>query len=140
MSSTFESYTIKQLDEAESNLLKQVERIRKERKSRNSENKKEFSLSSLFSMKSSSEKKEPSKKKESSEEKPKKKSEEKSTPKKSNDDDSRPIKATVVSMKEVLNYHHVDFPSNAKKDELSTIVRKHNLVRECEKKDANKKA
>jgi hypothetical protein len=134
MSSTFESYTIKQLDEAESNLLKQVERIRKERKSRNSENKKEFSLSSLFSMKSTSEEKPKKKNVE-------KKSAEKSTPKKSNDDDdSRPIKATVASMKEVLNYHHVDFPSNAKKDELSVIVRKHNLVRECEKKEANKKA
>jgi hypothetical protein len=126
MSSTYESYTIKQLNEAESNLLKQVERIRKERKSRNSENSKEFSLSSLFSMKTSSEKKG--------------KSISVTKKKIDVDDDSRPIKATVSSIKEVLNYHHVDFPSNAKKDELAIIVRKHNLVRECEKKETNKKA
>ncbi len=146
MSSTIESYSDKQLDEAEINLLKQVERIRKERKSRKKESKSKssastsststFSISALWG---------------SGEEK---KSEEKSTEKKSvktkkillksstsaASDEVRPIKATVASIKEVLNYHHVDFPSSAKKDELSEIVRKHNLVRECEKKDANKKA
>ncbi len=58
------------------------------------------------------------------------------------DDDKKPraIKATITSMKEVLDYHHVDYPSNAKKDDLAKLLRENNLVREAEKKEANKKA
>ncbi len=58
------------------------------------------------------------------------------------DDDKKPraIKATIASMKEVLDYHHVDYPSNAKKDDLAKLLRENNLVREAEKKESNKKA
>ncbi len=126
MSSTYETYTDLQLDEAEANLMKQIERIRKERKSRNTESSQNFSLKSLISLGSSKE------------EKPKKKT---VIVKKVKDDtEVRAIKATISSMKEVLDYHHVDYPSSAKKDELSEIVRKHNLVRECEKKESIKKS
>ncbi len=66
---------------------------------------------------------------------------EKATKKESSDNDKqRPIKATISSMKEVLDYHHIDYPSNAKKDDLAKLLRENTLVREAEKKEANKKA
>ncbi len=138
MSSTYDSYSIKQLNEAEANLLQQIERIRRERKERikSVASDKEATVQSLWEKKESS--------KESPKESPKEKApKEKKAPKKEaskkEDGEERAIKATIASIKEVLNYHHIDFPSSAKKDELAAIVRKHNLVRECEKKDANKK-
>lgn len=140
MSSTYETYTDLQLDEAEANLMKQIERIRKERKSRNAESSKTFSLKSLISSKEEKPKKKAilSSSSNEEEEKPKKKT---VIIKKVKDDtEVRAIKATISSMKEVLDYHHVDYPSSAKKDELSEIVRKHNLVRECEKKESIKKS
>jgi hypothetical protein len=131
MSSSYESYSIKQLNEAEANLLKQIERIRNERKERvKTISSDKESVAELWSK---SEK--PSEKKE----KPVKEKKEKPVKEKKEEGEERPIKATIASIKEVLSYHHIDFPSNAKKDELAAIVRKNNLVRECEKKDANKK-
>ncbi len=140
MSSTYDSYSIKQLNEAEANLLQQIERIRRERKERikSVASDKEATVQSLWATTSPEKKEKPAK--ESPKEKaPKEKKAPKKEASKKEDGEERAIKATIASIKEVLNYHHIDFPSSAKKDELAAIVRKHNLVRECEKKDANKK-
>ncbi len=135
---SFETLTLKQLDETENNLLKQLERIKSERKLRLKASEKENCTSllkiSLFSKKDKEEKEE--------KEKPVKEKKEKSIKIKKDDDNNkkpREIKATIASMKEVLKYHNVNFASNAKKDELSQLLREHNLVREAEKKEAIKK-
>ena len=135
MSSTYDSYSIKQLNEAEANLLQQIERIRRERKERikSVASDKEATVQSLWVTTPPEKKEKPAK------ESPKEKKAPKKEASKKEDGEERAIKATIASIKEVLNYHHIDFPSSAKKDELAAIVRKHNLVRECEKKDANKK-
>jgi hypothetical protein len=146
MSSSLETYTIRQLNEAEANLIKQIERIRKERKSRreaaSSSSLFSSSLSSLWNEGKSSEGK-------SAKVKVVKKvttilaapgAAEGSRKSTSSDDGEPDIKATVASIKTVLKYHEIEFPSNAKKDELCAIVRKHGLVRECVKKEENKKA
>lgn len=165
---SYETLSIKQLDIVEKNLLKQIEKLRSERKSRvkDSESRvkdSESTLSSVFKISLFSSKKEdkdnnkniekaekpvkekvekPVKEKAEKAEKPVKEKAEKKEKKSSDDDDDkkpRAIKATIPSMKEVLDYHHVDYPSNAKKEDLAKLLRENNLVREAEKKESNKK-
>ncbi len=141
MSSSLENMSEKQLLATYSNHQEIMQRIKDELKSRKTDKSKKVVKVTI--------KKEPKKEKSSSifnifssaettnsKDEPKKK---KNT-KDDDDESTRPIKATVASIKEVLDYHHIDYPSSAKKDELCTIVRKAKLVRECEKKDANNKA
>ncbi len=164
---SYENLSSKELKNVEENLMKQLDKIRNERKSRPTE-KSSTSTSmfkiSLFSNKEDNEKekakaekektkaekekakaeKEKEKEKAKAEKEKAKAEKEKEKAKKkesSKSDDTKPraIKATISSMKEVLNYHHVDYPSNAKKDDLAELLRKNNLVREAEKKEENKK-
>ena len=141
MSNSLNTYTIKQLDEAEKNLIEQIKRIRAERKSRKdaTPNQKESSSASLTlsSLWGGSEKTEKSEKSEKSTEK---KSVKVKATSKNADGDNQPIDATIASIKEVLDYHEIEYPKKANKNELCEIVRKHRLVRECEKKESNKKS
>ncbi len=132
MSNSLNTYTEKQLVEAKQNLIEQIKRIDAEMASRRTTSGGKKSAKS----KSDSDESE-------SEKKPKKvRAPKKEASKKDDDDDAKekPIKATIASMKEVLTYHEIDFPSKASKDELCDIVRKNRLVRECEKKESNKKS
>ena len=143
---SYETLSDNELENVEKNLMKQLEKIRSERKSRNSNS--ESTLSSVFKISLFSNKKENNEKeaiekpvKEKVEKPVKEKVVKEKAEKSSDDDDKKPraIKATIPSMKEVLDYHHVDYPSNAKKDDLAKLLRENNLVREAEKKEANKK-
>jgi len=148
---SYETLSNKELENVEKNLLKQIEKVRNERKLRvkDSEQSSTSSLASVFKISLFSGKTED--KKEVKEEKAKevkvkvkvekevKEKKEIKEKKSSNDDKPRAIKATIPSMKEVLDYHHVDYPSNAKKDDLAKLLRENNLVREAEKKESNKK-
>lgn len=140
MSNSLNTYTEKQLVEAKQNLIEQIKRIDAEMASRRTTSGGKKSVSAKSKSKSDSDESESD---ESESEKkirvPKKKKE---ASKKDDDDDAKekPIKATIASMKEVLTYHEIDFPSKASKDELCDIVRKNRLVRECEKKESNKKS
>lgn len=145
---SYETLSNKELENVEKNLLKQIEKVRNERKSRvkDSEQSSTSSLASVFKISLFSGKTED--KKEVKEEKAKevkvkvkveKEKKEVKEKKPSDDDKPRAIKATISSMKEVLDYHHVDYPSNAKKEDLAKLLRDNNLVREAEKKESNKK-
>ncbi len=154
---SYENLSSKELENIEKNLIKQVERVRNERKLRAKDNdvKSSSTLGSMFKISLFSNKEEPKKKvtkepkekvvKEKVTKEPKEKvvkekvTKEKVVTEKSSSE-TRAIKATVSSMKEVLDYHHIDYPSNAKKDDLSKLLRENNLVREAEKKESNKKA
>lgn len=156
---SYETLSIKELDTVEKNLIKQIEKIRNERKSR-IKNSEQPSTSPIFKISLFSGKTEvnENKSKEVSENKAKevkikikvekeKKEVQKEVQKEvvvkekklSDDDKPRPIKATIPSMKEVLDYHHIDYPSNAKKEDIAKLLRENNLVREAEKKELNKK-
>ncbi len=158
---SYETLTSKQRKEVKENLLKQIKVIEKLEAEENSEKKSSSSIFkiSLFSNKEDKEKVKAEKEKEkekakaekekekekvkAEKEKAKAEKEKVKAKKEENDDDDkkpRAIKATITSMKEVLDYHHVDYPSNAKKDDLAKLLRENNLVREAEKKEANKKA
>jgi hypothetical protein len=149
---SYETLSNKELENVEKNLLKQIDKVRNERKSRvkDLDQQPTSSLSSVFKISLFSGKTED--KKEVKENKAKevkvkvkvekedKKEKKEVKEKKSSDDDKpRPIKATISSMKEVLDYHHIDYPSNAKKDDFAKLLRENNLVREAEKKESNKK-
>ncbi len=153
---SYETLSVKELKSVEENLMKQLEKVRNERKSRSSDSTTPsiFKIS-LFSSKEDKNDKEKVKaaekekaKAEKEKEKEKAKAEkekekakaEKEKAKEDDDKKPRAIKATIASMKEVLDYHHVDYPSNAKKDDLAKLLRENNLVREAEKKESNKKA
>lgn len=155
---SYETLSNKELDNVEKNLLKQIEKVRNERKIRtkDSDQKSTSSLASVFKISLFSSKTEDKKEvkeekakevkvkvkveKEDKKEKKEVKGKKEVKEKKSSDDDKpRSIKATIPSMKEVLDYHHIDYPSNAKKDVLAKLLRDNNLVREAEKKDLNKK-
>ena len=137
---SYETLSDKELKSVEANLMKQLEKIQSERKSR-SKNSNEKSTSA-FKISLFSDKKEDKKEKVEKVDKKEKVTKESSKSSKEEDDDKKPrtIKATIASMKEVLDYHHVDYPSNAKKDDLAKLLRENNLVREAEKKESNKKA
>lgn len=122
---SFETLSLKELEEIETNLHKQLQKIKDERKLRL----KALETTSTSTIKISLKEKD---KKEVKEKKVK------VTNKSDDDKKPREIKATVASMKEVLRYHEISFASNAKKDELSQLLRENNLVREAEKKEANK--
>jgi hypothetical protein len=137
---SYETLSDKELKSVEENLMKQLEKVQSERKSR-SKNSNEKSTSA-FKISLFSDKKEDKKEKVEKVDKKEKVKKESSKSSKEEDDDKKPraIKATIASMKEVLDYHHVDYPSNAKKDDLAKLLRENNLVREAEKKESNKKA
>lgn len=145
---SFETLTPKQRKEVKENLLKQVKAIEKLEASDKSSTS-IFNIS-LFSKEDKKEKAEKVKVEKVKVEKVKVEKVKAEKPvkvekikaeKSSSDDDKKPraIKATIASMKEVLDYHDVDYPSNAKKDDLAKLLRDNNLVREAEKKEANKK-
>ncbi len=142
---SFETLTSKQRKEVKENLLKQIKVIEKLEAEENSNKQSSFKIS-LFSNKEDKEKVKVDKEKNKAEKEKSKvdkvKKENTKSSKEENDDDKKPraIKATISSMKEVLDYHHVDYPSNAKKDDLAELLRKNNLVREAEKKELNKKS
>ncbi len=141
MSNSLNTYTEKQLVEAKQNLIEQIKRIDAEMASRRTTSGGKKSVSAKSKSKSDSDESESDESE--SEKKPKKvRAPKKEASKKDDDDDAKekPIKATIASMKEVLTYHEIDFPSKASKDELCDIVRKNRLVRECEKKESNKKS
>ncbi len=148
MSNSLNTYTEKQLVEAKQNLIEQIKRIDAEMASRRttSGGKKnpaaEESDSDSSSDSSDEEKPKKARASKKTDAKPKKVRVSKKTASSDDDDDAKekPIKATIASMKEVLTYHEIDFPSKASKDELCDIVRKNRLVRECEKKESNKKS
>ena len=140
---SYENLSTKELDNIERNLLKQIEKVRNERKLKvkdsDSTTSSHFKIS-LFSskMEDKTEKKE---EKEKVEKKVKPEKKVKEVKEKSSDKDDKPhaIKSTISSMKEVLDYHHIDYPSNAKKDDLTKLLLKNSLYREAEKKESNKK-
>ncbi len=129
---SYENLSVKELDNVERNLMKQIERVRSERKSR-SNGSESTSMLTMFKISLPSNKKDEEKKTKVKEVKVKE------IKVKDTDDKPRAIKATISSMKEVLDYHHVTYPSNAKKDDLAKLLRENNLVREAEKKEAIKK-
>lgn len=144
MSNSLNTYTEKQLAEAKQNLITQIKRIDAEMASRARTTTTTTGGKKSAKSKSKSDSEESESDESESEKKvraPKKKKEAPAS-KKDDDDDAKekPIKATIASMKEVLTYHEIDFPSKASKDELCDIVRKNRLVRECEKKESNKKS
>jgi len=51
----------------------------------------------------------------------------------------KPINSTIHTMKRVLIENKISFPNNISKDELTNIVRKNYLVRECENSEKIRK-